>query len=106
MNKGDIVLIPFPFTDLSGAKNRPAVILASGKNDITVAFITSQVQRQENHDVKIEASFLNGLKRDSLVRLEKLATLDRGLAIGKLGTLSQDEILTIDKNLMQLFKLA
>lgn len=39
MNKGDIVLIPFPFSDLSGAKNRPAVILIETDEDITVAFI-------------------------------------------------------------------
>ena len=41
MAKGDIVLITFPFTDLSGSKLRPAVILAETISDITVCFITT-----------------------------------------------------------------
>lgn len=43
MKKGDIILLPFPFTDLSGAKNRPAVLLVYNKLDIVVAFITTQL---------------------------------------------------------------
>jgi mRNA interferase MazF len=44
MNKGDIVLLPFPFTDLSGIKNRPALILVDCESDITVSFITTQLK--------------------------------------------------------------
>ncbi|MFN0081167.1 MAG: hypothetical protein ACKVOM_01495 [Ferruginibacter sp.] len=39
MTKSDVVLITFPFTDLSGSKLRPAIILAVNTLDITVCFI-------------------------------------------------------------------
>lgn len=51
MAKGDIVLNTFPFTDLTGQKLRPAVILASTNLDLTVCFITTQIQQQESTDI-------------------------------------------------------
>jgi mRNA interferase MazF len=51
MAKGDIVLITFPFTDLSGGKLRPAVILVDMPLDLTVSFITTQTEWQEQTDV-------------------------------------------------------
>jgi mRNA interferase MazF len=84
MKKGDIVLIPFPFTDLSGIKNRPALVLVEGESDLTVSFITTQLRWLEDTDVKIEPTPVNGLKQTSLIRLSKLATIDKDLVIGKL----------------------
>lgn len=105
MNKGDIVLIPFPFTDLSGLKNRPALILIAGEADITLSFITTQLKWEEPLDVVIEPSLENGIKRTSIIRLSKLATLDKDLVLGKLGNLSQSEMATVNKNLIKIFKL-
>lgn len=51
MLKGDLVLINFPFTDLSGSKLRPEVILMQTNFDLTVCFITTQIQWREQTDV-------------------------------------------------------
>jgi len=45
MNKGEIILITFPFTDLSGRKLRPALVLAADRDDVTMAFITTNLQQ-------------------------------------------------------------
>lgn len=47
MVEGDVVLITFPFTDLSGSKLRLAVVLASTSLDLTVCFVTTQLGWQE-----------------------------------------------------------
>jgi mRNA interferase MazF len=105
MPKGDIVLITFPFTDLSGSKLRPAVVLADGDIDITVCFITAQIGWQEVTDFLIKPTATNGVLRDSLVRVSKMATLDRSLAKGLLGTLSIKDLLELDGKLKKLFQL-
>src|SRR6478752_1343925 len=99
MKKGDIVLIPFPFTDLSGIKNRPALILACTESDLTVSFITTQLKWQEESDVLLQPATENGLKKPSLLRLNKLITIDKDLVIGRLGNLSIDEITLVNKSL-------
>ena len=77
MAKGDIVLITFPFTDLSGSKLRPAVVLADTSLDLTVCFITTQANWQEPTDVSLIPSATNGLRKPSLIRISKIATLFR-----------------------------
>jgi len=72
MPKGNIVLIPFPFTDLSGNTLRPALILAETSLDITVSFITTQLQWQELPDILLQPSLINGIKKASLIRLSKI----------------------------------
>ena len=105
MIKGDIVLIPFPFTDLKGVKNRPALILAETDADITVSFITTQVKWEEEFDVRLEPTNENGLKKTSLIRLSKLSTIDKDLVIGRLGRLTDQEIVMVNKHLIRLLRL-
>lgn len=82
MKQGDIVLVPFPFTDLTGSKIRPALVLAVTTLDATLAFITTQLQWQESTDVSLTPTQTNNLKKLSLIRLSKLATIDSKLVQG------------------------
>lgn len=105
MKKGDIVLVSFPFTDLTGKKNRPAVVLVSNSDDVTVCFITTQIKWQTSVDVVVEPSVGNGLKKTSIIRLNKFATLDKDLILGKLGSLTSAEIHLLNKNLIVILQL-
>ena len=106
MAKGDIILITFPFTDLSGSKLRPAVILADTNEDVTVTFITTQLKWQEPTDVVIKPTLNNGLKLPSLIRTSKIATLDKALIKGRIGKLSIEELKELNQNLKLILKLS
>lgn len=105
MKKGDIILIPFPFTDLTGDKNRPALVLVDRKLDVTVAFISTQLKWQEETDVLLKPSEENGLKKDSLIRFSKLGTIDKELAIGRLGQVDNNTIQAVNRNLKKIFQM-
>jgi mRNA interferase MazF len=99
MKKGDIVLVPFPFSDLSGSKFRPSLILIETEKDVTVAFITTQIQWKEPTDLLLKPTNNNGLKKESLIRLSKLATIDKDIVVGLLGSLSNEEMTELNTNL-------
>ena len=82
MPKADIVLVPFPFTNLSDIKIRPCLVLIDSEYDVTVSFITTQTGWNDKASLTIKASEVNGLKKDSLIRLNKLATIDKELILG------------------------
>ena len=90
--QGTIVLTPFPFTDLSGDKVRPAVILSNGlKGDnVVVVFITSKVAKNP-YAVTIAPTNSNGLKVSSKIVCSKIATLSKKVILGELGVLTEDE---------------
>ena len=94
LHQGDIVLVPFPFGDLSGRKVRPALIVSADPqtSELILAFITSVLtnrspRRAEVELLKSDGEFRStGLKVDSLIRLDKLVTLSAGLISRRLGT--------------------
>lgn len=105
MAKGDILLITFPFTNLSGSKLRPAIVLNETNLDITVCFITSQINWQEQTDIVLFPNNQNGIKKQSLVRTSKIATIDKTFAQGLLGRLSENEITELNSKLKIIFQL-
>jgi mRNA interferase MazF len=102
MVKGDIVLITFPFNDLSGGNLRPAIVLAASAMDLTVCFVTTQLQWEEPTNVRLQPTLTNGLKRSSLIRVSKIATIDKSLAKGLLGQLDANELSELDLKLKTL----
>ena len=105
MPKGEILLITFPFTDLSGTKLRPAVVLAEDDYDVTTCFITTKLHWQDSTDLLIEPSLTNGLKKSSLIRAGKISTLNISLVKGILGRLTASEIDDLNKKLKALLQL-
>jgi mRNA interferase MazF len=105
MKKGDIVLIPFPFTDLSGTKLRPALVLAVSSADITVAFITTRMGWRDDTDVELVADPITGIKKPSLIRPAKLATIDKTIAIGKIGSVPLDILNQVNTSLKLILQL-
>jgi mRNA interferase MazF len=105
MTKGDIVLVTFPFTDLIGSKLRPAVILTKTTLDVTVCFITTQIGWQESTDVLLNPSAENGIRKQSLIRTNKIATIDKSLVKGLMGTLDSKEIQDLNQKLKLLLQL-
>jgi PemK-like, MazF-like toxin of type II toxin-antitoxin system len=72
---GEVLLLSFPFTDVTGAKRRPALVLLDLGDDIVVARVTSQLT-QTNYDVELTDWQREGLLFPSIVRIHKLATLE------------------------------
>lgn len=104
--KGDVVVILFPFSDLSSAKKRPAVVVANliGK-DIILAQITSAVSRNDQYAISLdEKDFSSGkLHIPSLIRLNKLFTADVSIISSKVGSLKIHKTQEVKNSLCNIF---
>jgi len=113
LSKGDIVLVPFPFTDLTQTKLRPAVVLWADPNgsDVTLCFISSQnlanVALGEFVIEPSDAEFTGTkLKVTSKVRVTRLVTLERQLIQRRLGKLGPNYTQHLNAAMLQAFQLA
>ncbi len=97
---GTLVLIPFPFTDLSSNKIRPALVISSYQEDVALLFITSHHKKMFfEHSLKVDPSKMNGLKIESQIIISKIATLDKKMVLGVLGTLESSHFRKIREKL-------
>ena len=104
-NQGEVILVPFPFSDQSKVKNRPAVVVSKLNNqDLIVAKITSALKNDENC-FKINNSCLNfQIDKESEVRTNTILTIEKKLVIKKLGSIKKEEMIIILDKIVENFK--
>ncbi|MCM1123662.1 MAG: type II toxin-antitoxin system PemK/MazF family toxin [Eubacterium sp.] len=92
--KGDVIVLPFPFTDLSAAKKRPALILSDIKGDDYIMLQITSKNVRDNYAISLQTSdFASGsLKTDSNIRPNKIFTLNKQLILYKVGHLGRKKL--------------
>lgn len=112
LKKGDVVLVPFPFTDLSQTKLRPAIVLwaESGGDDVTLCFVTTQnLDRLMPGELLLHPSqsdfAATGLKQASKIRIPRIVTLGKQLITRRLGYLEDSYLQELNTQIIQVFQL-
>lgn len=92
----EIWLVSFPFSDLTATKLRPALVIANHREEIIIIGIFSKIPHETLKETWVLVSENNpqfqetGLKKTSLIRADKIATLSQFVFKKKLGVLSVD----------------
>lgn len=100
--RGDVVLIPFPYTDLSASKTRPTVIVSSdiyhaARSELLLAYVSSQVSQANPTTDHVLADWkAAGLPKPSFVR-PKVAAVESSLIVRRIGALSGRDMLAVDR---------
>ena len=104
--RGDVVLVPFPFSDLSQAKLRPAVVLAdAGRNDFILCQVTSNPYGDPLAIEVTQADFATGsLQRTSYARPGKLFTASDQLLRRTIGELTPTALKSISEATIRLLR--
>lgn len=108
MKIGDIILIPFPFAELTNRKVRPAVVItetADKYKDLVVSAISSVVPSTISHrEIILRPDKVNNLRSDSVVKVDRIVTLKKEDKIATLGRLSLNELLEFKQILLQIIQ--
>jgi mRNA interferase MazF len=101
----EVLLLSFPFSNTMTSKRRPVLVLAdTGDEDILVSRITSQIY-QTPFDVQLQEWKTAGLMLSSVVRVHKLATLQKNLVERRLGQLTPSDWNNVQTAILQLWQM-
>ena len=104
--KGDVVVLPFPFSDLSASKKRPALVIAAlDGDDIILCQITSKA-RTDNYSIILNNSdFKQGnLNLISIIRPNRLFTADKSIVLYKIGSLKDKKLKEVIDSISDIIK--
>ncbi len=105
--KGDVIVVPFPFSDLSNSKKRPALIIAElTSEDIILCQITSDIRIDEYSIELTDTDFKKGkLNITSIIRPHRIFTADKSIILYKIGSLKEAKIKEVENQLIKIFKM-
>ena len=105
--KGDIVVLPFPYSDLSASKKRPALVLADLKGeDIILCQITSQFVKDDYAIGLNNFDFMEGsLNKPSNIRPNRLFTGEKSIILRKIGTVKPEVFEQVVDKLFEIIRL-
>ena len=108
MKIGDIILIPFPYAELTNVKVRPAVVLTITQDkfkDIVVSAISSVVpEKVSKREIVLHPDKINKLRISSIIKVDRIVTLKQENKIADLGKLSSAELLCYKKILSEMIE--
>lgn len=104
--KGDVVVVPFPFTDLSQTKRRPALVLAVlPGDDCILCQITTRALRDRDAIALDAGDFRQGaLRQPSSIRPNRLFTADQGVILRRVGRLKTPKLDQVIKQVVVIFR--
>src|SRR3989338_9648120 len=103
--KGDVVVLPFPYTDFSSVKKRPAVVIATIKgNNVILAQITTNQRNDEDLISLTKKDFSSGsLSSDSFIMASLIFTADSSQIEYRSGKITTEKIKEVQNKLVEVF---
>ena len=103
--KGDVVVIPFPFSDLSASKKRPALVVSNITGDDIILCQITSVLKSDEYSIYLKNSdfFKGNLKVESRIRPNRLFTADRSIVAYKAGILKEEKVKETEQMLINIF---
>ena len=96
MKTGNIILVPFPFSELTNIKVRPAVVISTTKDkyeDVIVSAISSVIPDSISaNEIIIESNSVNNLRVKSVLKVDRIITIKKESVIAMIGSLSENEL--------------
>ena len=103
--KGDVVVLPFPYTDLSSTKKRPAIVIATLKGENIILAQITTAEREDKDLIPLnKKDFQSGfLKHDSFVMPSIIFTAETSTVNYKAGKVKSEKIKEIENKLIEIF---
>jgi mRNA interferase MazF len=104
--KGDVIVVPFPFSDLSASKRRPALVVATlTGDDVILCQSTSKTILDDYAMPLANGDFQNGgLNQESNIRPNRIFTADSNIALYRIGAIKSPKLSQVSEKIIEILK--